>query len=84
LRRLKMDLIEIEREDQNETIESDREHAEPAGGKLVPPDPDDIDELEPLRDTDRDSIELLWEFFTPYERIERLREAPDLGRAPAG
>jgi hypothetical protein len=79
LRRLKIDLIEIQREDENPEIERDREHSDEPyeswpDGKLVPRAPEDIEVRKnaPLRDTYRDSTKLLWQFVNQYEAIEPL------------
>jgi hypothetical protein len=87
LRKLKITLIEIERENTNATIEWGREHPDE-------PDYDDwtktsrartAKEIEfrknrPLLDTETDSAELLWKHIDQYEHIERLLTSVELRR----
>src|SRR5215475_6717231 len=65
LRRLKTDLVEIDREDRNAIIESERDHA---------------DEETPLLDSEHDSAELLFNHIEEYESIEKLLTSAELRR----
>jgi hypothetical protein len=87
LRRLKIDLVEIDREDKNATIEWEREHFdEPyvdfVSGKLTPRDTADIEarKNKPLLDTETDSVKLLFKHIEEYEHIERLLTSAELRR----
>ena len=85
LRRLKIDLVEIDRQDKNATIEWERQHAdEPyihfATG--IRRDPEDIEarKTKPLLDTEADSAELLFRHIDKYEQIEKLLTSAELRR----
>jgi hypothetical protein len=86
LRRLKIDVVEIKREDKNATIEWERDHAdephEDWDGKLMPRDPDDIEARKnrPLLDTYWDSCDFLVSNMALYERIESLLTSAELRR----
>jgi len=87
LRRLKIDLVEIDRQDKNATIEWERQHAdEPyihfATGALIRRDPEDIEarKNKPLLDTEADSAELLFRHIDKYEQIEKLLTSAELRR----
>jgi hypothetical protein len=87
LRRLKIALVEIDREDQNATIEWQREHADEPyedlfAGKLTPRDPEDIEarKNKPLLDTETDTAELLFKHIEEYERIGKLLTSAELRR----
>jgi hypothetical protein len=67
LRRLKIDLVEIDRENQNATIEWEREHVEARKNK-------------PLLDTETDSATLLFKYLEKYEWIEKLLTSAELRR----
>jgi hypothetical protein len=86
-RKLKITLIEIEREDIDARIEYERKH----------PDEPDFDWMtntsrartaeeikfrknQPLHDTETDSAKLLWKHIDEYEHIERLLTAAELRR----
>jgi hypothetical protein len=87
LRRLKIDLVEIDREDENATIEWKREHADEPdfdfiSGKRTPRDPADIEarKNKPLLDTETDSAELLFKHIEQYEHIEKLLTSAEFRR----
>jgi len=87
LRRLKIDLVEIDRQDKNAKIEWEREHAdEPyihfALGTPIPRDPEDIEarRAKPLLDTEADSAKLLFTHIETYEQIEKLLTSAELRR----
>lgn len=86
-RKLKITLIEIEREDTNATIEWERGH--PDAPYYEWPDftsrPRTAEEIEfrknrRLHDTETDSAKLLWEHIDQYEHIERLVTSVELRR----
>ena len=86
-RRLKIDLVEIDREDKNATIEWEREHFDEPyidvfSGKLTPRDTADIEarKNKPLLDTETDSVKLLFKHIEEYEHIERLLTSAELRR----
>jgi hypothetical protein len=86
-RNLKITLIEIDREDTNETIEWQREHPdEPLidtfTGKTIARRPEEIEarKNKQLLDTEIDSAELLWKHIKQYEHIERLLTSAELRR----
>jgi len=87
LRRLKIDLIEIDREDKNATIEWEREHFDEPyihifSGKLTPPDTADIEArlYKQSLATETDSVKLLFKHIEEYERIEKLLTSAELRR----
>jgi len=87
LRRLKRDLIEIDREAKNATIEWEREHADEPyvdfmSGELTPRDPANIEarKNKPFLDTETDSAELLFKHIEEYEHIEKLLTSAELRR----
>jgi len=86
LRRLKIDLVEIDRENQNARIEWGREHADEPyfdlGGRPTPRTPEEIEarKNKPLLDTEADSAELLFRHIVKYERIEKLLTSAELRR----
>jgi hypothetical protein len=88
LRRLKIELVEIDRENQNARIEWGREHAdEPyfeglSGGTGTPPTPAQIAarKNKPLLDTGADSAEFLFRHIEEYEGIEKLLTSAELRR----
>ena len=87
LRRLKIDLVEIDREDQNAIVEWGREHAdEPSsdffGGPRTPPTPAQIEARKntPFLDTEAASAKLLFKHIEEYERIEKLLTSAELRR----
>ncbi len=87
LRRLKIDLVEIYREDKNATIEWEREHADEPyvhfiSGRLTPRDSAEIESRKnkPLLDTEADSTKLLFRHIEEYERIEKLLTSAELRR----
>jgi hypothetical protein len=85
LRRLKIDLVEIDREDQNAIIEWQREHPDEHYDDFfgrTPPTPAEIEDHknEPLLDTEADSAKLLFEHIEAYERIEKLLTSAELRR----
>jgi hypothetical protein len=86
LRRLKIDLIEIDREDRNATIEWEREHADEPyidfSGRLTRRDSAEIESRKnkPLLDTEADSAKLLFRHIEEYEHIERLLTSAELRR----
>jgi len=86
LRRLKIDLVEIDREDQNATIEWEREHADEPYvdllGRSTPPTPAQIEACKnkPLLDTQTDSAKLLFKHIEEYEGIEKLLTSAELRR----
>src|SRR5262245_29705237 len=87
LRRLKIDLVEIDREDKNAKIEWEREHAdEPyihfALDTLIPRDPEDIEARKnrPSLNTEADSAKLLFAHIGEYEQIEKLLTSAELRR----
>ena len=86
-RRLKIDLVEIDREDKNATIEWEREHFDEPyihifSGKLTPPDTADIEarKNKPLLDSETNSAELLFNHIEEYEQIEKLLTSAELRR----
>jgi hypothetical protein len=86
LRRLKIDLIEIDREDKNATIEWEREHADEPYidflGRRTPRDPAEIEarKNKQLLDSETDSAELLFKHIEEYEHIEKLLTSAELRR----
>jgi hypothetical protein len=86
LRRLKRDLVEIDREDKNAHIEWEREHADHPDFDIflgsTPPTPAQIEarKNKPLLDTEADSTELLFKHIEEYERIEKLLTSAKLRR----
>jgi hypothetical protein len=87
LRRLKIDLVEIDREDENVIIEREREHADEPytdffSGKLTPRDPEDIKarKNKPLLGSETDSAELLFKHIEEYELIDKLLTSAELRR----
>jgi hypothetical protein len=86
LRRLKIGLVEIDREDRNATIEWEREHADEPyidfSGAPIPRDPEEIEarKNKPLLDTETDSAELLFKHIEEYEHIEKLLTSAELRR----
>ena len=86
LRRLKIDLVEIDRERQNASIECAREHADAPhfdfSGTSTPRTPAEIEarKNKPLLDTESDSVELLFRHIEEYERIEQLLTSAELRR----
>jgi hypothetical protein len=86
-RKLKITLIEIEREDSNETIEWERGHPEEPlidsfTRKSIGRRPEEIEarKNQQLLDTETDSAELLWNHIDEYEHIERLLTSAELRR----
>ncbi len=86
-RRLKIDLVEIDREDKNATIEWEREHFDEPyvdfmSGKRTPRDTADIEarKHKQLLDTETDSVKLLFKHIEEYERIEKLLTSAELRR----
>src|SRR5262249_19682479 len=86
LRRLKIDLVEIDREDKNARTEWEREHADEPQmdfmSRFTPPTPAQIEarKNEPLLDTEADSAELLFRHIEKYEQIEKLLTSAELRR----
>jgi hypothetical protein len=88
LRRLKIELVEIDRENENARIEWGREHADEPyfegllGGTGTPPTPAQIEarKNKPLLDTEADSAEFLFRHIEQYERIEKLLTSAELRR----
>jgi hypothetical protein len=87
LRRLKIDLVEIDREDKNAEIEWEREHPDEPyvdifSGKSTPRTPAQIEarKNKPFLDTDADSANLLFRRIEEYERIEKLLTSAELRR----
>jgi hypothetical protein len=87
LRLLKIGLVEIDRENQNATVEWEREHADEPyvdfmSGKLTPRDPADIEarKNKPFLDTETDSAELLFKHIEEYAQIEKLLTSAELRR----
>jgi hypothetical protein len=86
-RKLKITLIEIEREGTNAAIEWDREHPdEPYDDWMKKTSrPRTAEEIEfrknrRLHDTETDSAQLLWKHIEQYEHIERLLTSAELRR----
>jgi hypothetical protein len=92
LRRLKIDLVEIDRQNQNARIEWEKEHPDEPyfdifrntlfSGERTSPTPAEIEarKNQPLRDTETDSAELLFKHLEQYERIEKLLISAELRR----
>jgi hypothetical protein len=92
LRRLKIELVEIDREDQNASIEWEREHAHESfidissgtifSGTRTTPTPAQIEarKNKPLLDTEADSAKLLFKHIEEYEQIEKLLTSAELRR----
>jgi hypothetical protein len=83
LRQLKIELVEIDRENQNATIEWEREHADdPYLGTSIPRSPAEIEarKNKPLLDTEADSAKLLFRHIGEYEQIEKLLTSAELRR----
>jgi hypothetical protein len=83
---LKIDLVEIDRENQNAIIERQREHPDEPYiniflGKVTPPDPADIEARKnrQLLDTETDCAELLFKHIE-YEHMEKLLTSAELRR----
>jgi hypothetical protein len=86
-RKLKITLIEIEREQINMGIEFDKKHPDkpyydPWTQRTEVPDAREIElrKNKPLLDTETDSAELLWKHIDQYEHIERLLTSVELRR----
>jgi hypothetical protein len=87
LRRLKIDLVEIDRDNRNASIEWGRKHADEPysdlpGTRPTPPTPAQIEarKNKPFLDTDADSAALLFRHIEEYERIEQLLTSAELRR----
>ena len=84
LRRLKIDLVEIDRENQNARIEehAGEPHFDDFSGTSTPRTPEEIEDRKNERfvDTEDYSAELLFEHIEKYERIEKLLTSAELGR----
>ena len=90
LRRLKIKLVEIDRENQNARIEWEREHPDEPyfdifsntlfSGARTSPTPAEIEarKNKPFLDTETDSAELLFKHIEQYERIEKLLTSAEL------
>jgi hypothetical protein len=84
---LKIDLVEIDRENQNARIEWEREHADEPyfdymAGRTAPRSPEEIEarKNKPLLDTEADSADLLFKHIEKQERIEKLLTSAELRR----
>ena len=84
LRRLKIDLVEIDRENQNARIEehAGEPHFDDFSGTSTPRTPEEIEDRKNERfvDTEDYSAELLFEHIEEYERIEKLLTSAELRR----
>jgi hypothetical protein len=90
--RLKIDLVEIDRENQNARIEWEREHADEPyldllsntlfSGARTSPTPAEIEarKNKPFLDTEADSAALLFRHIEEYELIEKLLTSAELRR----
>ena len=80
---MKIELVEIDRERQNASIEWEREHADdPYLGTSTPRTPAGIEarKNKPLLDTEADSAKLLFRHIEEYEQIEKLLTSAELRR----